>query len=249
MRTTKTLKSKLSKLFGWRKPSKAVKEHTNDDEVKTEYGSSKEISPSGSVGSHASHPSNTAVKIDDTWLPAMQLQAMAESLGKAKETDSICSTDDKVAIVHEFMVRWNAYDLNGAKQLTTQDSEWYFYDQLKLQDAVMSWDALAVEVSHIFASFPDFLFQYETVGYTGASRASEVVVVPYLQSSGTHTGAPYALGPCEAIEAAGKKVLNDPEEFYFFFHGDKIARICVCPKGEMTGPPGLYTQIGGFPGM
>ena len=92
--------------------------------------------------------------------------------------------------------------------------------------------------------FPDFQFSCDLMSYH-----SGVVVLQGFQAGGTHTGAPFACGPCEPIEATGKVIVNDPEEVYLFFRRgeEKISRIIVCAKGEMTGPAGIYTQLGGFP--
>ena len=76
----------------------------------------------------------------------------------------------------------------------------------------------------------------------------ETVVVRDLVASGTHTGTPYACGPCEPLPPSGQHVKCDKEELYFTFGEDgKISQLTIIPMGEMTGPQGVYTLLGGFP--
>ena len=107
----------------------------------------------------------------------------------------------------------------------------------------MAWNDLAGEVDKLKQSFPDFCLIHKFLkdGRNGEPVAARFVAV------GTHTGVPFGFGPCEPIPAQGKKVINDPEEFHYFFRKGKICRIRVYPQGDMTGPSGFYTQIGGFP--
>ena len=242
MKTAKALKN----FFKWNRCTTTSKEASKEITATTSDASNSE--EAAVVGA-------AVAVISDTWLAKKEIQSMAESLSaKMKGTVQAHDNDDdrlvqekRIEMIKDFFRRWTASEWKSTWQLFHGDMEWHFYNQEKKKDAVMSWDAMAEELDKIFAAFPDFHFEYEHLG--AASCKTSVVVVQNIQAHGTHTGAPYALGPCEPIEAKGKKVINDPEEFYFFFIGDKIARLCVCPKGEMTGPPGLYTQIGGFPGM
>ena len=119
-----------------------------------------------------------------------------------------------------------------------------FMDKNKRLDCEMSWKMWAEEMESLTASFPDFSFTCDSM-----SCDQGVVVLHRCQAKGSHSGAPYSCGPCEPIPAEGKKVMNDPEDIYVFFREgeDKISRIVVCARGEMSGPAGIYTQLGGFP--
>ena len=152
----------------------------------------------------------------------------------------------RVAMVREIMIRINNQDLEGAGQLLTDDCQLEFSDDKKNLDMDMAWPHWVAEQEKIFASFPDFKFDYEKL-----EHRSGAVVVRKVTCSGTHTGEPYGFGPCDPIEATGVKVKNDPEELCFFFREgeEKFCRITVYARGEMSGPAGIYTQLGGFPLM
>jgi hypothetical protein len=96
----------------------------------------------------------------------------------------------------------------------------------------------------IKSSFPDFHFDYEKI----EESSTGIVLVSNVQVSGTHTGAPFAFGPYEPIEATGIKVANDQEDFYFTIDIDKeIVTYWRCvAKGPKSGPQSMYEQIGGL---
>ena len=189
-----------------------------------------------------------------TFMSPKELAFVHSSLAKAKgqnapPSSSVAPAEMKrrLAMVEEFIRLCNAGDWQGSGATTFEtDAELYFTDQHKNVDVRIPWRMWVEENYKVAASFPDFHFTCHEWVTTDCG-----VIVVHAQASGTHTGAPYACGPCEPIDAAGSKVCNDPEEFCFFFREgqEKCCRMVVCAKGEMTGPPGLYTQIGGFPAL
>jgi len=112
-----------------------------------------------------------------------------------------------------------------------------------LGELCLNLEGYVGELKQIWASFPDLHFETTTTADTGA------VVTVDLQVSGTHSGVAYGFGPYDPIPTTGKKVKNDSE--YLTFHVDtscnKSTQLVGGTNGEMVGPQGFYTQIGGFP--
>jgi SnoaL-like polyketide cyclase len=108
---------------------------------------------------------------------------------------------------------------------------------------VLTLQELEEETKKFFASLPDFSSVYDRV----EAMKDGTVVVRNVVCGGTHTGAPFAFGPCEPLPPSGKKVTCDKEEFHFILQDGKIAKLTVVALGEMTGMHGIYTLLGGFP--
>jgi hypothetical protein len=88
------------------------------------------------------------------------------------------------------------------------------------------------------------------VCYTKIRHVNGVIILQGFRACGTHNGAPFGFGPFDPIPAEGMFVENDPEETYFYFQPNNHAQFCRAAwytMGDMTGPSGLYTQLGGFP--
>lgn len=188
---------------------------------------------------------------ETTWVTMDEIHAVHVSLAKcsAKSTETLKLTDQelqekRIEAAKQFVARMNAHRITSIAELMTKDSYLHFLNQAKELDAELSWDCWSQAMEQLNESFPDFNVQYQNIVYKCGA-----VVMQGFRAGGTHTGKPFAFGPCEPIETTGIKVLNDPEEILFFFHEgqDKIARFIVAPRGEMTGPAGFYTQLGGFP--
>lgn len=138
------------------------------------------------------------------------------------------------------MRRKNEHDLEGCKKLVTDDYVISF-------DGVESnWKDHSFEVQQIALSFPDFQFPYESIEVMADGR---MIVMHNMLPSGTHTGKPYAFSNHPPIEATGISVQNDPEQLRFFFRDGKICREEVYNDGKLSGPAGIYAQIGGNPKM
>jgi len=100
------------------------------------------------------------------------------------------------------------------------------------------------EMGRIYQSFPDFKFTYESV----CTEGTNTVVINGMYASGTHTGAPYSCDPRKfpEIPATNKHIVNEEERFVFKFTDDnKLKSFQVVAIGGMTGPAGLYEQVGG----
>ena len=98
----------------------------------------------------------------------------------------------------------------------------------------------------LFKSFPDF--------HVSGARSPKLqpdgsIIFTGLEASGTHTGEPYGFGPYEKLPAEGKRFVNDKETVQVFFKDGKVARYVFLTHGRLSGPPGVYTQLGGFPLM
>jgi hypothetical protein len=200
-------------------------------------------------GSSSSIEGDSPVVDEETWLTVKEIERSNKSLAKGKSINKADWKDEdlqkkRIAAVQEFVTRVNSHNLEFAGELVTDDNDWHFLDQKKKLDGELAWKYWVEEMTKVNASFPDFAFQYESIVYKCGT-----VVLRGFRAGGTHTGAPYTFAHCEPIEAAGKKVLNDEEEALFLFREGEhsIARIIIAPRGEMTGPPGFYTQLGGFP--
>ena len=82
-------------------------------------------------------------------------------------------------------------------------------------------------------------------------RKGDVRIVADVQSTGTHTGKPFAFGPFPEIQAAGTKVFNEPERMTFLVRpckdsGElKIMRMEIEPIGNDNGYATIYEKIGG----
>jgi hypothetical protein len=185
-------------------------------------------------------------------LSTLELQAIHASLAKRKGLPALSGESDPtemkrlIAVAHVLWRMCNSHNLLATKALMTDDADIQYFDSGKSLDVEMPWHIWGEEMAKIGASFPDFSFSCDRVSYVPG-----VVILHGCRSGGTHTGSSYACGPCEAIHASGKKVLNGPEEIYLFFREgeDAICRMVTCAKGEMSGPGGIYTQFCGFPLM
>ena len=147
--------------------------------------------------------------------------------------------DERMIAAKSFINCWNDHDMEACRQFVTVDFV------TKFDEFEAEFDDYAREAQNVFDAMPDFNFRSKPGCMT--LRDDGVVVVENLIPNGHHTGKPYAFGPCEPIEAKGTYVENAPETLYFHFRNGKIYKQIVVAHGEMTGPPGIYTQLGGFP--
>ena len=164
--------------------------------------------------------------------------------GCAKVT-TIREAEEKIALVHEHFRKINAHNLKSLSRHHTKDAMWFFYTKEGELVHEMGLEDFADGMVEIFASFPDFRFRRHTVK---ASR-NGTVTASNSCACGTHTGKPFGFGPFEAIEPSGKFVQNDPEDVIVSFRDGKICRYDVHSRGFMTGPAGIYSQLGGFPAL
>ena len=158
------------------------------------------------------------------------------------DADSQPEATDYVSATNDLVKCFNDRDIDGITNLVAEGVVYQFFGPDDLLQVEMPWDTVVIEFGNAVNSFPDLRFVHKVISCKETQEGAVVVV--RLVTAGTHTGAPYAFAACEPIEAKGKKVVNDPEEYHYFFRDDKVHKIEVHPKGEMTGPAGLYTQLG-----
>lgn len=237
------VKQRVSNLFTRKRSTKSLQDCENSN--------SSTAVPQPTASTSSSDGCCETTTRPQTWLSSEEIEACNRSLAKGRRVDAEEATDQTqqqqwLATAKGFVERVNRHDNRSAKELVTPDNHWHFYNLSKTLENELPWSCWAEEHERINASFPDFRFVYRQ-----AVLVPGGIALQGFRASGTHTGEPYAMGACEPIPANGTKVLNDEEETYLFFRPgeSEIARIVVCPKGEMTGPAGFYTQIGGFPMM
>lgn len=111
-------------------------------------------------------------------------------------------------------------------------------------DTIMSMKDFIESNHHVAASFPDLAFEYRKIEVIEGRK----VVVSGFRGSGTHTGRPYGFAPFPEVPTSGIAVKNDPETFVFELNEKcEVRKLRIEATGEMSGPPGFYKQIGGFP--
>ena len=148
--------------------------------------------------------------------------------------------DERLTVAKAYLQSKNNRDMEASRKLLTSD----FVTQFKEFEAEL--EDYARESQNLYDAFPDFNVKH-TVDNPITLREDGVVVIDRIVPNGHHTGKPYSFGPCEPIEPKGTYVENSPETIYLHFRGDKIYKQEIVSHGEMTGPPGFYTQLGGFP--
>jgi len=147
-------------------------------------------------------------------------------------------------IVQEFIERINAQDRQAIRTMVTPDLKMCWEDQ-----EMMFADYIEA-VESVWKSFPDFHLSWQSIQESTDKKGKVVVTVKDCIPRGTHTGEPFGFGPYEPIEAQGTKIENAAETITVHLTPDgKICQWLVNVNGEMTGPAGMYTQLGGFPCM
>ena len=148
-----------------------------------------------------------------------------------------------LAAVQKFMDFANARDADRMLSIAADNCRVLFREQ------DLSFEEYLDEARKIFVAFPDFQVKYKSIKVEkDQSTGAVCCVVRGCIPQGKHTGAPYGFGPYDPIPATGKYVKNAEETFYFDVNSEgKLTRLFIVADGEMTGPAGLYMQIGGYP--
>eukprot|EP00934_Nitzschia_sp_Nitz4_P000899 Nitzschia sp. Nitz4//scaffold345_size17508//16580//17173//NITZ4_008826-RA/size17508-processed-gene-0.14-mRNA-1//-1//CDS//3329548637//899//frame0 len=145
---------------------------------------------------------------------------------------------ENMKLVMLWIEKLNKHSTEGFRDLVTDDYIVQFAEQ------EMNIDSFLEECQGVWDAFPDFAYNGKSI----EMRDDGVVVAHRFVAKGTHTGKAYGFGPYDPIAPNGAAVENDPETSYFFFKQGKICKQVVSYiDGDMTGPAGLYTQLGGFP--
>ncbi|CAB9496819.1 expressed unknown protein [Seminavis robusta] len=146
------------------------------------------------------------------------------------------SPNEKVIIA--FLKAWNNHS-NFEETLSFFDSK---DTPVKLEDGKsLTGEIFAAERQKVYKSFPDITFTYESLKEDGHG----VVVVDELHVCGTHTGEPYGFAHFPPAPTSNRRVVNDPERLWFKVKDGKVVLMQVISLGDVTGPPGLYVQVGG----
>lgn len=99
------------------------------------------------------------------------------------------------------------------------------------------------EMSSAVESFPDLNIIWKNIHQLEPGK----VEIGYFQITGTHTGKPYGFDPYPEVAPEGHKVLTDPEKIIFETNDGKFSKITYIASSDLSGLPGIYRQIGGFP--
>ena len=133
----------------------------------------------------------------------------------------------------------NAHDVAGMKGIATRDCKFVFGNNQS-----MDWGDYTNTVGDVVESFPDLHFAWsESMEEKDGGK-----FVSTVTATGTHTGAPFGIGPHPKIEATGIHCQNETGEIVeWTVQDNKIKEMKVInPTGSLkTGPPGFYVQIGG----
>lgn len=170
--------------------------------------------------------------------PLKRLAGRANS-GTSKTSKPLADEKDTPAVeaLKAFLSILNRGAMDELSQLFEQDADVVFVD------AHMGVAEYAEEMVRACKAFPDLSFEWVSVEDLGQDKA----ILRGLRAQGTHQG-PYGFGPYPTIEATQIKCKNDPEEVTLWINPatGKVRKALFVPKGELTGPPGFYTQIGGL---
>ncbi|CAB9531929.1 unknown protein [Seminavis robusta] len=179
---------------------------------------------------------------------ASMLSTGSEHSGTAlSQEDPIPSDAPKeLRVVREWIRAKDEHNLEKCQELTTENCRFTFTDSETEMPAHELYESLV----DLFASFPDLHFFCKSLKVQGPSTNRNnpgiVVVAKDYYGIGKHTGAPYFFGPYPPVEPTGKTVRDENIEFTFTVRDGKIVDADIYAFGEMVGPPGFYTKVGGI---
>ena len=133
------------------------------------------------------------------------------------------------------------------KKLTADHCDFLFVDS----DCEMPAYEFYTAVKETTESFPDLHFHWKSMSIKGingpeSKHPGTVVVIKNYYGIGTHTGKPYGFGPYPPIAATGKRIRDQKIEFTFVVRDGKISHAIIDAFGQVVGPPGFYTKLGGL---
>ena len=159
----------------------------------------------------------------------------------------------------------SAEKLDRLREVLDENWEISFYGPQRQVDAtVISVSELINAVHMLRESFPDLKFMYDRIDQSATNP--NMLVLHDFVATGTHTGAPYALGGPTPLRAKGHRFVLDECETYFYFGDDdddhsindnddnssssssknkttRILRMEEVALGETTGLFGIYTAL------
>jgi len=154
----------------------------------------------------------------------------------------------EIKLIRQYLYDKDARNFDGMEKVTDQRCTFYFIDA----ETDMLPRHFYESVNATFESFPNlhFFWRYMKIAGIDSATGCTIVKVKDYYGIGRHDGKPYTFEPCEAIPATGITVRDSDVEIRFFVKDGKIMQMDIDAKGQLVGPPGFYTKIGGvIPGM
>ena len=153
----------------------------------------------------------------------------------------------ELRIVSDFIAFMNECKLDDMKSLTADKCDFWFIDSECEMPAKEFYDTQ----HDMNQSFPDLHYHWKSMTIKGVNgpeskQPGTVVVVKRFFGVGTHTGKPYGFGPYPQVETTGKKCWDNNMDCTFVVQEGKICHVTIDAGGEVVGPAGFYTQIGGM---
>ena len=145
---------------------------------------------------------------------------------------------DNEKLIEQCMEAWNCHSS------TTEIENYFRSSSVKIlfeEAPPLTTGAFGVELQNMFASFSDVKWNYESIQEVRPG----VVLVENLVVAGTHDREPYKFAHFPPIPTTNKYFVVDPERIYMTTKDGKIAKMEVISLGCQTGPPGIYSLLGG----
>ncbi|CAB9516591.1 expressed unknown protein [Seminavis robusta] len=163
----------------------------------------------------------------------------------AQEDPIPSNASEELRVVREWIRAKDEHNIEKMQELTGEGCFFTFTDSETEMPASEFYGA----VNETIQSFPDIHFFWKSMKVQGPStnksKAGMVVVVNDYYGIGKHTGKAYGFGPYPPVEPTGKTVRDENIEFTFTVSDGKIVDATIYAFGELVGPPGFYTKIGG----
>ncbi|CAB9526282.1 unknown protein [Seminavis robusta] len=142
----------------------------------------------------------------------------------------------KTDLVRAFLKKWNQHDMDGAREMVTNDFAIGFAAADNME---MDYDEYAAEAKKIYDAFPDFHFCYDSI----EERKNDGVVVLHNLIVKNVTTQLHAFGQPASL-LSGTRHDTIPETLYFHFEDGKICKqIVATEEDETKGSLGSYTEM------
>lgn len=240
-------KGKKSSSRGKKSSSSSSSSSPRPESSKTHTGSTASASDVHSVATDAYSQSaaetSSSNATDDTTDSANRLHK------RYRQNEPI--PDDarsEIKLIRQFLYDKDARNFDGMEAVTDDSCTFYFIDA----DTDMLPRHFYESVSGTFDSFPNlhFFWRYMKISGVDPETGCTIVKVKDYYGEGRHTGTPYTFEPFPDIPATGINVRDANIELQFLVKNDKVAKMIIDADGQLVGPPGFYTKIGGvIPGL
>ena len=154
-------------------------------------------------------------------------------------------------VLRQWLHHKNDHHITKMMELTSPSCYFHFVDA----EASMPSHEFYTACEDTNRSFPNISFYWSRMKLkkiTDNGNTVKIVVKDYY-GVGKHTGEPLGFGPYDPIPATGLEVRDENIEFTFTLsreHGKegtfKIVNAKINAFGQMVGPPGFYSKIGGL---